>query len=256
MLQDDSTVAQSLARRSTGELPLSILSGRAKPRTAPNGVWGAILILAVYLAAAVACLWQWNSAQPLARVDIFSGGVMLLFLIWSAGTIHFHRAIFQSPDVMREASGEVFDPLMFVWIAVFAAAELAVFLDYGHWRIVPLFVQPALQAIGLGICALTSLWLVWTDAYLSRQFHSLSGRKILTEGPYRFVRHPRYAALIITSVGVSLAMGSILAWAIAIGWLWVNLKRVELEEGHLRKLFGAEYDSYASHTPRFFPGIY
>jgi protein-S-isoprenylcysteine O-methyltransferase Ste14 len=255
-MHDDSTIAHNLTRRNSTELSLSILSGRSKPRSAPNGVWGAILILAVYLAAAIACLWQWNSAQPLARVDIFSGGVVLLLLIWSIGTIHFHRAIFQSPEVMREASGEVFDPLMFVWIAVFAAAELGVFLDYGHWHLVPVLQQPALQVIGLGMCAFAALWLIWTDAYLSRQFRSLSSRKILTEGPYRFVRHPRYAALIVSSVAVSLALASILAWALAIGWLWVNLKRVELEEGHLRNLFGAEYDAYASRTPRFLPGIY
>lgn len=256
MVHDDSTVAQDLTRRNTAELSLSILSGRARPRTAPNGVWGAVLILVVYLAAAVACLWQWNSTQPLARVDIFSGGVVVLFLIWSIGTIHFHRAIFQSPEVMREASGEVFDPLMFVWIALFAAAELGVFLDYGHWHLLPLLEQPALQVTGLVMCAFTSFWLIWTDAYLSRQFHNLSGRRILTQGPYRFVRHPRYAALMVSSVAVSLALASILAWAIAIGWLCVNLKRVELEEGHLRKLFGADYDAYASRTPRFFPGIY
>ena len=255
-MHDDSTITHNLARRNPAGLSLSILSGRAKPRTGPNGVWGAILILIVYLAAAIACLWQWNSPQPLARLDIFSGGVIAFFVIWSIGTIHFHRAIFQSPEVMREASGEVFDPLMFVWIALFAAAELVVFLDYGHWRIVPILRQPALQSIGLILWAFAALWLLWTDAYLSRQFQNLSGRKILTDGPYRFVRHPRYAALIVSSIAVSLALASVFAWVLAIGWLWVNLKRVELEEGHLRGLFGADYDSYASRTRRFFPGIY
>ena len=189
-------------------------------------------------------------------MDVFSGGVLFLFLIWSLGTIHFHRAIFHSPDVMREASGEVFDPMMFVWIDVFAVAELGVFLDYGQWHLVPRLEQPVLQSFGLAMSVFAALWLVWTDAYLSRQFHSLSSRKILTEGPYRFVRHPRYAALIVSSVAVSLALASIVAWALAVGWLWVNLRRVELEEVHLRRLFGTEYDAYASRTPRFLPGIY
>jgi protein-S-isoprenylcysteine O-methyltransferase Ste14 len=36
----------------------------------------------------------------------------------------------------------------------------------------------------------------------------------------------------------------------------VNLKRVELEENHLRGLFGAAYDRYAKRTSRFVPGIY
>jgi protein-S-isoprenylcysteine O-methyltransferase Ste14 len=255
-MHDESTVSQDLARRNPKELSLSILSGHARPEFFPKAFWGALLFVALYLAAAIGCLWQWNSAQPLARVDIFSGGVLFLVLIWSLGTIHFHRAIFHSPDVMREASGEVFDPMMFVWIDVFAVAELGVFLDYGHWHLVPQLEQPLLQSIGLAMCVLAALWLIWTDAYLSRQFRSLSSRKILTEGPYRFVRHPRYAALIVSSVAVSLALSSIVAWGLAVGWLWVNLRRVELEEVHLRRLFGREYDAYASRTPRFLPGIY
>jgi protein-S-isoprenylcysteine O-methyltransferase Ste14 len=48
----------------------------------------------------------------------------------------------------------------------------------------------------------------------------------------------------------------VIAWALAIGWIWVNVRRVELEENHLRGLFGAEYDRYAARTARFFPGVY
>jgi protein-S-isoprenylcysteine O-methyltransferase Ste14 len=204
----------------------------------------------------VACLWQWGLSQPWWRVDIFSGGLLLLLAIWSWGTVHFHRAIFFSPEVMREASGEVFDPLMFFWIDVFAIAWLSVFLDYGHWHIVPQLEQPALQITGLVLCIFCAFWLIWNDAYLSRQFHDLRGRKVLTEGPYRFVRHPRYAALIVAAIAVSLALASILGWFLTIGWIWVNVKRVQLEEVHLRSLFGTEYDNYAARTSRFFPGIY
>jgi protein-S-isoprenylcysteine O-methyltransferase Ste14 len=121
----------------------------------------------------------------------------------------------------------------------------------------PILLQPVLQWIGLIVYCLSVLWLLWTDRYLSRVFQgNLSERTVITDGPYRFVRHPRYAGLMALQFAFALALGSILAWGFAIGWLLVNMRRVRLEEVHLRKLFGAAYDRYTARTPRFIPGGY
>ena len=190
-------------------------------------------------------------------MDIYSGGLLLLVGVWSLSTVFFHREMFQSQEVMLEASGMNFDKLMFFWIDVFACAEVLVFFDYGQWHLAPALRQPFLQIPGLVLCVAGTAWLVWTDAYLSRQFQGdLNRRKMLDTGPYRFVRHPRYAGLIICGIAFALAMASVIAWVLALGWIWVNVKRVHLEDGHLRKLFGPEYEAYAARTARFFPGIY
>jgi len=132
-----------------------------------------------------------------------------------------------------------------------------VFFEYGQWHLMPALRQPFLQIPGLILCVAGTVWLIWTDLYLSRQFlGNLSERKMMKTGPYRFVRHPRYAGLIICSITLALAMGSVIAWALALGWIWVNVKRVTLEDNYLRGLFGAEYDDYAAKTARFFPGVY
>ena len=210
----------------------------------------------LWFIAAFCGLWQWNSAVPWSQLDMFSVGLLFLLLVWCFATAHFHREMFQSREVMLEASGMTFDRLMFFWIDLFAAAEVLVFFDYGQWHLVPQLRQPLLQIPGLILCVAGTAWLVWTDAYLSRQFRDLSDRKMMCRGPYRFVRHPRYAGLIICSVAFALAMASAVAWALAIGWVWVNVRRVQLEDNHLRGLFGREYDAYAARTARFFPGVY
>jgi len=213
-----------------------------------------VLFLLFYLAAAICCLRQWDSPHPWARVDVFSGGFLLISMIWLYGTVQFHRGIFRSRELISEAVGTAFDPSMLFWINFFAVAELTVFLDYGHWHLVPLLEKTWLQSFGLGLYSLGALWLVWTDRYLSRQFQgNPSERKVLTDGPYRFVRHPRYSALIAARFAFALSLASILAWGFALGWLWVNLQRVQLEEAHLHSLFGEDYDAYAARTPRFFP---
>lgn len=228
-----------------------------KPLFLLKSVFIASFCAVVWFGAAICGLWQWSSSTPWAQFDIFSVGLLILLAIWSASTAHFHREMFVSREVMLEASGVNFDRLMFFWIDVFAAAEVLVFFDYGHWHLVPPLRQPYLQIPGLALCVAGTAWLVWTDIYLSQQFRGgLSDRKMMSHGPYRFVRHPRYAGLIVCSVALALAMASVIAWVLAIGWVWVNIKRVQLEEGHLRGLFGAEYDRYMARTARFLPGIY
>jgi protein-S-isoprenylcysteine O-methyltransferase Ste14 len=75
-------------------------------------------------------------------------------------------------------------------------------------------------------------------------------------GPYRFVRHPRYAALLVSRIAFALALASILVWIFALGWLWAILRRIGLEEAHTQELFGAEYGNYAATTRRLIPGVY
>lgn len=46
-------------------------------------------------------------------------------------------------------------------------ADLAVFLDYGHWHLVPALEQPLLQSLGLGLYLAVA---IWRDTYLARYF--------------------------------------------------------------------------------------
>ena len=229
----------------------------AKPRFLTKSFVLAFVCATAWFLAAFCGLWQWSAEVPWNRLDIFSMGLLVLLLVWCFATAHFHREMFRSREIMREASGLTFDRLMWFWIDLFAAAQVLTFFDYGQWHLVPALHQPILQSVGLIVCTCGAAWLIWTDAYLSRQFlKGLNRRKMMCFGPYRFVRHPRYAGLIVCSVGIALTMASAIAWALAAGWILVNVQRVNLEEKHLHELFGAEYDSYSARTARFFPGVY
>jgi len=235
----------------------SVSRASAPANSQTRAYWLTLLFIAGYVVLVVACLWQWGAPRPWQRLDVFSVGFIVVSLVWGCATMRFHRAIFRSKEVMEEAAGTTYDPWMLRWITIFAIAELSVFLDYGHWHLVPQLLNPVLQTIGLVLYLGGAVWLIWTDRHLAKVFAGdLSERKVMTQGPYRFVRHPRYAALIASRIAFALTLGSILAWFFFLGWLWVNLRRVRLEEDHLRKLFGADYDAYAAKTARFLPGIY
>jgi protein-S-isoprenylcysteine O-methyltransferase Ste14 len=80
-------------------------------------------------------------------------------------------------------------------------------------------------------------------------------RKLVMTGPYRFVRHPLYAAEEIAILGVWLQFMSWPATAILVGHFIIQLWRLGFEEQVLRESF-PDYDAYARTTARLVPGIY
>ncbi len=228
-----------------------------KSRFLKKAYWAAQAFYLFYYLAALAGLRQWGVPDPWTRLDRFSGGFLLLALLWTVADLRWHRTIFQSEPILREASGASFDPGMLRVVAVLSVAELAVFLDYGHWRLAEWLAQPRLQWLGLVLSLLGLLWLFWTDRHLTQHFSpDLEQPRMISGGPYRYVRHPRYAAILASRIAMALALASVVAWALFLVWLVLLLRRIRREEPHLRELFGAEYDAYARRTARLVPGLF
>jgi len=210
-----------------------------------------------YLILALACLIQWDTAHPWARVDYFSGGYLFLRLLGSIHSVISSRGVFHSKSVMREWWALDSDPAGPHWVSALMVADLTAFLDYGHWRLVPVLEQPLLQSLGLTMYVIVAIWQIWTDQYLAAYFTRQGPEAVpMNHGPYRYVRHPRYAAAIVAKVAFALALASVLAWLSAAAWAVLLLRKIAVEEAHLRKLFGPEYEAYSERTARVLPGIY
>jgi protein-S-isoprenylcysteine O-methyltransferase Ste14 len=133
-------------------------------------------------------------------------------------------------------------------------------LDVGrfHWSdTVPL----AVQVIGLLATAAAVAVAVWATA-VNRFFSSVvriqtdRGHHLVTAGPYRFVRHPAYAACPFLFVGVGLALGSWLAALIGLLLVLPILRRTALEDRVLREQLEG-YAAYAQQVRyRLFPGVW
>lgn len=79
---------------------------------------------------------------------------------------------------------------------------------------------------------------------------------IVTSGPYRYIRHPFYAAFLLALAGALLFSpqpGTLLTFVVGLAMLNVTAAR---EERRLRaSAFGAEYAAYMASTGRFFPRL-
>lgn len=215
------------------------------------------LSIFLYLAICLACLREWSSPHPWSRVDRFSGGYLLISLLWLAVAAKFIRLATGPKEIAAEASGKSYDPFTLLLITLIPIAELSVFLDYGHWHLMPALAQPALQWSGLALSVIGAMLLLWTDRHLLAHFSGdMTRREVIETGPYRFVRHPRYLSLLISRVSFALALASPLAWGFALLWFLALARRIRLEEAHRRKLFGPDYAAYTRRTSRLLPGAF
>lgn len=79
-------------------------------------------------------------------------------------------------------------------------------------------------------------------------------RHLVVKGFYRYVRNPMYVAVVSLIVGQALLLGDIRIFVFAIlGWLLTHLFVLTYEEPTLRKSFGAGYETYCAHVPRWIP---
>ena len=84
-----------------------------------------------------------------------------------------------------------------------------------------------------------------------------AGHRVITDGPYRFVRHPGYLAHMVCMAGISLALGSLIAVGLTILTLTLLPWRIRHEEQMLTVEFGEEYRSYTQKVKyRLAPGIW
>jgi polar amino acid transport system substrate-binding protein len=130
-------------------------------------------------------------------------------------------------------------------LAVFVWADAAVDLSIVRGNsLLMKMVGTGLIILGLGLHG-------WSFSTLRRWW---SNDQLCTTGPFRFFRHPMYAAWItLICPGVALILNSWLAvlWIFILHPIWHQLAK--REEKKMLAMFGDDYRNYARQTGRFIP---
>lgn len=96
----------------------------------------------------------------------------------------------------------------------------------------------------------------WAVSYLGRSVSLIAeARRLVTGGPYRFVRHPLYLGEQVAIAGVMLQYLSPIAIFVFAVQIAFQLYRMSCEEKVLAATF-PEYADYARRTRRVLPGLY
>lgn len=101
---------------------------------------------------------------------------------------------------------------------------------------------------------------IWARIYLGRNWSGYVTYKenhgLVTDGPYKFVRHPIYTSLILMFIGTILYYGSLFVFIIFIIMTSIFIWRIKREEKIMINLFGKKYLDYMKRTKKLIPLIY
>jgi len=138
-------------------------------------------------------------------------------------------------------------PLIWVFSSVFSFAEYSLF----PWP------------FGVGVlCMVAGLWLLHRShadlgKYWSVTLELRENHRLVTQGIYRHVRHPMYAAFFLYSIGQALVVPNWVvgpSYFVTFGILFAL--RIRAEERMMLEAFGDEYAAYMARTGLLVPGMW
>jgi len=206
---------------------------------------GAAALLFALLALVVWAIW---AAKP-------SWGMLTSGAIWVGLTIYWAaQAKAPTPTVKAESRGaslkhaawrEIGLLLLFIPIPLLNGAVLP--------------GGPLHQFVGLGVQLLGAWFYFYAKGYLGRQWSSSisikTDHQLITTGPYRFIRHPMYTAMIAMALGTAIVSTRVHA---LIGVAFVTLSyviKIGIEEVWLSEQFGAQHEEWRRHSWKLLPPL-
>lgn len=114
--------------------------------------------------------------------------------------------------------------------------------------------------LGAGLIFAGDLLFIWSHKALGSNWSPIleirKGHTLVTDGPYKFIRHPMYAAIFLIGIGVSLLSAN---WIVALSYMMptasLYLVRVSNEEEMMIGQFGDEYRPFMTRTGRLIPKL-
>ncbi len=217
------------------------------------GVGSLILFVAYPVGSNALVRMQW----PLSGILVWDGLLCLAFFLQHSSMVrkgfrdrisgfiprHYHRAVYSI------ASGLVLTGVVFLW----QPSDTHVFVIDGPFRLaayagaliaIAVFVWGAFALRGMDPFGLAAI-----KAHLRGITEAQS--ELIIRGPYRWVRHPWYAAAIVLFWScVDLTADRLLFNVLWTGWICIGAR---LEERDLLHDFGAAYDKYRHNVPMLIP---
>jgi len=211
------------------------------------GIVATVLIGAILFASA----GRWDLPFFWAYLAVFTASSVAAGFVMDPGLVQ--ERLWPGPGAEDRLS-------TFAFLPVAVGQYVVAGLDVGrfHWSDT---VPQALRLVGLlavAVAVAVSMWAVSVNPFFSSviRIQTERGHHVVTDGPYRFVRHPGYAVAPFLLIGTGLALGSWLAALIGVVMMAFVVQRT-VREDHLLHEQLPGYAAYAHKVRyRLVPGVW
>lgn len=216
-----------------------------------RGLVVAVSVVQLVVTVALSAL-GWGGLQPLladpARAAAF-GTVLAITLVALCSPVNLSSGEREDP-----AGRRILVPMA---VGTLGLAWLMPFMDRRDvWTI----DGDAARWLGVTTLVVGGVLRVWPMFVLGRRFSGLVAlqphHELVTDGPYRWVRHPSYLGGMLGMLGWALVFRSSVGVIATVLGLIPLADRIETEEALLASRFGGQYDDYRRRTWRLVPGLY
>ena len=210
-------------------------------------------------------LWLGLLFAGAGRFDWLRGWICVILFVINGVAVrsiagHFNPSLIEARRTWLHKDAKASDRiLVMALVPLMLCQPLVAGLDAVrfHWSSIPfafMYLGIALYVLAMGVIT----WAISINPFAESTVRIQSERehRVITSGPYRAVRHPLYASMVVVFIAVSLILGS--AWALALtGLVAVFLiVRTALEDRTLRRELPG-YEEYSQRTRyRLLPGVW
>ncbi|MFH1533352.1 MAG: isoprenylcysteine carboxylmethyltransferase family protein [Nitrospirota bacterium] len=207
--------------------------------------------------------------------------VMMLVLFWPAGTLNWVEGwiylvlqlgyasimalyfLKHNPELIRKRMEMKIPPRLWDKIVMipFIIGMIALIIVPGFdvvrykWSSIPVYWE-VIGFLGFIITSYLLFLVMKVNSYLLKTVEIQKDHKVVSTGPYAYVRHPMYSVAIIMVFSIALALGSLYALIPAAASSFALIIRTQFEDKTLQK----ELEGYTEYTKKvtykLIPGIW
>lgn len=181
---------------------------------------------------------------------------IVIYVVWVGSEISLSLFKRSGDDVKKKADK---GSLGMIWMIVLIANVLS--YNVSRWIPMEISANQNIGYVGLAIIIIGVILRLAIVSSLGKYFTVnvviAEDHKLKTDGFYTYVRHPSYAASLLSFAGYGVSLNNLLSLLIVVGAVGgVFIYRIGLEEQTLIEHFGDQYLEYKKRTKRLVPFVY
>ena len=183
--------------------------------------------------------------------------IIFLFFLFIAVTLYFTRFKYKrkiKTEIKTYIKSAAFGPFV-VWFCIILSLMLPFETPISAYNLPR---NDALVWVGEGMVVISILLLYWGHKTIGNQWpvvNDMTNYRMVTTGPYKYIRHPIYLSFFLFTIGKTLVFANLLLLIIIPSLIMLYVHAM-MEEQKLAKKFGNSYLDYMSRTGRFAPYLF